>query len=83
MTVNLSTNLAYLGDITATNIIRVLPTRWRHEPAGIDIGQNYVTVTYVYFYCATKRSQEISRSLTALLSCRGNGRYRLPLSVYH
>jgi len=45
MTVNLSTNLAYLGDITATNIIRVLPTRWRHEPAGIDIGRNYATVT--------------------------------------
>ena len=38
-------NKAYLGDITATNIIRVLPTRWRRKPAGIDTERNYVTVT--------------------------------------
>ena len=38
-------NKAYLADITATNIIRVLPTRWRRKPAGIDMERNYVTVT--------------------------------------
>ena len=38
-------NKVYLGDITATNVIRVLPTRWRRKPAGIDIERNYVTVT--------------------------------------
>jgi len=25
--------------------IRVLPTRWRRKPAGIDVERNYVTVT--------------------------------------
>jgi len=25
--------------------LRVLPTRWRRKPSGIDMNQNYVTVT--------------------------------------
>ena len=27
------------------HIVRVLPTRWRRKPAGIDTERNYVTVT--------------------------------------
>ena len=38
-------NKAYLDDIAATNIIRVLPTRWRRKPFGIDMERNYVTNT--------------------------------------
>ena len=29
---------------------RVLPTRWRRKPAGIDMDQNYVTVTLCVHY---------------------------------
>ena len=32
--------------------MRVLPTRWRRIPAGIDMNRNYVTVTRLaYFLC--------------------------------
>jgi len=31
--------------MTATNIFKVLPTRWRAKSTGIDREQNYVTVT--------------------------------------
>jgi len=39
------TNKAHLSAIAVTSIFRVLPTRWRRKPAGIDTEQNYVTVT--------------------------------------
>ena len=35
------------GDITATNIYKSLPTRWRRKPAGTDVERNYVTVASV------------------------------------
>jgi len=38
-------NKAYLGDITATNMYKSLPTRRRRKPAGINMEQNYFTVT--------------------------------------
>ena len=44
MVINLLTG-AYLGGITVTNISQVLPTRWRQQPAGIDVERNYVIVT--------------------------------------
>jgi len=25
--------------------VRVLPTRWRRKPAGIDVERNYITIT--------------------------------------
>jgi len=34
-----------LSDIRVTTFLRVLPTRCRRKPAGIDMEQNYVTVT--------------------------------------
>ena len=43
---SLVTNREYLSTIiTETNIFRVLPTRWRRRPAGIDTERNYITVT--------------------------------------
>jgi len=29
----------------SNKLLRVLPTRWRHKPAGIDVERNYTTVT--------------------------------------
>jgi len=39
------TNKVYLSGITVKTFMRVLPTRWRRKPAGIDMERNYVTVT--------------------------------------
>jgi len=36
--------------------MRVLPTKWRRKPAGIDTERNYVTVTLCRAY--TKKNQE-------------------------
>jgi len=41
-------NEAYLSAITVTkHFVRVLPTRWRQESTGIDMEENYASVTYV------------------------------------
>jgi len=32
--------------------MRVLPTRWRRKPAGVDMSRNYVTVTLAYILAA-------------------------------
>jgi len=39
------TNKAYLSAIMVTNISEFLPTRWWQKSTGIDMEQNYVTVT--------------------------------------
>jgi len=39
------TNKAYLSAFTVTNILRVLPTKWRQKWTGVDMEQNYLTVT--------------------------------------
>jgi len=40
------TGKAYLSATTVSNISQeFLPTRWRQKSAGIDMGQNRVTVT--------------------------------------
>ena len=40
------TDEAYLSDATVTNIsYKVLPTKWRRNPAGIDMERNYAIVT--------------------------------------
>jgi len=36
----------------SNKLLRVLPTRWRHKPAGIDVERNYITVTlYIDIWC--------------------------------
>jgi len=42
---HLLNNKAHLSDVTVTNILKVLPTKWRRKPAGIDIERKYATVT--------------------------------------
>jgi len=43
---SLTTNQVYLSAITVTNISQeFIPTRWLRKSTGIDIEQNYVTVT--------------------------------------
>jgi len=32
--------------------MRVLPTRWRRKPAGVDMSRNYVIVTLAYILAA-------------------------------
>ena len=51
------TNKAYLSAITVTNFIRVLPTRWRQKSTGIDMKQNYVTITL----CIDRQNRETNR----------------------
>jgi len=46
---------AYLSAITVTNFLRVLPTRWRQKSTGIDMEQNYVTVTLCIGYISCAR----------------------------
>ena len=46
---------AYLSAITVTNFLRVLPTRWRQKKTGIDMEQNYVTVTLCVGYISCAR----------------------------
>jgi len=59
-------NKAYLGDITATNIYKSLPTRRRRKPAGINMEQNYFTVTLcILSALLTMRIQRLSCPLGA------------------
>jgi len=39
------TDKVYFSDSRVRTFLRVLPTRWRRQPAGIDMERNYVTVT--------------------------------------
>jgi len=51
-----------------TLLLRVLPTRWRRKPAGIDTERNYVTVSlcifprfHVYAICARRPQRRSMR----------------------
>ena len=46
-------NEAYFSDITVKTVIRVLPTRWRRKPAGIEITS---LSPYMYTYVSRYRS---------------------------
>jgi len=45
------TDKAYFSDSGGKPFLRVLPTKWRWKPYGIDTKRNYVTVTLVYSTC--------------------------------
>jgi len=49
------------------SIFRLLPTRWRRNPAGIDTERNYVTVTLCI--AVTRWSAVAGRELTIRAVC--------------
>jgi len=55
------TNKAYLSAITVTNISEFLPTRWWQKSTGIDMEQNYVTVTLCIDQCSGLPADDIMK----------------------
>ena len=54
--------------------MRVLPTRWRRKPAGIDMNRNYVTVTLcIRRECACSHSRTCLDYYGAVILRRCNG----------